>query len=185
MCPIPTKTGCIDSLRNIMVQWKTMPCDNEGELHASFRCPLTGFTTSIASSEQMHLVRSIAFDAGLIIKPPFYIEYFDATREVWEEFLFSEQVTMISKVCKIFRRKITDCTTDHLVVANGKILLTFHMQQTGEELWALGFNLKSLVSVNVAFPIRMIVTDPFQFEGLEFAHLTDQPALDSSTRNIT
>ena len=180
-CPVPTRTGFIDSLRNVILQWNSTPSDNEGEIHASFRCPITGFTTSIASSEQMNLIRSIAFDAGLSTNPPFYIQYLDPIRDSWEEFTFAEQVAMISRVCKIFRRKVVDSASDHLVVANGNMLLTFYLYQTDDAHWTLAFHLKSLVSTDPPPRVRMIITDPFPFDGLIFAYIADQPDEASSS----
>ena len=174
-CPVPTRTGYIDSLLNIMLQWISTPCDNEGEVHASFRCPISGFATSIASSEQMNLIRSIAIDTGICTNPPFYLQFLDPVGDAWTEFTFTEQVGMISKVCKIYRRKMVDSASDHLVVAGGNMLLTFHLYHTAEAQWTLAFNLKSLVSADPPPRVRIIITDPFPFDGLIFAYVADQP----------
>ena len=174
-CPVPTRTGYIDSLLNIMLQWISTPCDNEGEIHASFRCPISGFATSIASSEQMNLIRNIAFDTGICTNPPFYLQFLDPVGDTWTEFTFTEQVGMISRVCKIYRRKMVDNASDHLVVASGNMLLTFHLYQTGDAQWTLAFNLKSLVSTDPPPRVRIIITDPFPFDGLIFAYVADQP----------
>lgn len=185
-CPVPTRTGYIDSLLNIMLQWISTPCDNEGEIHASFRCPISGFATSIASSEQMNLIRNIAFDTGICTNPPFYLQFLDPVGDTWTEFTFTEQVGMISRVCKIYRRKMVDNASDHLVVASGNMLLTFHLYQTGDAQWTLAFNLKSLVSTDPPPRVRIIITDPFPFDGLIFAYVADQPgdALSSDANNL-
>jgi hypothetical protein len=175
ICPIPTKSGFIDSFRNIMLQWMAFPCDNEGELHASFRCSVTGIPTAIASVEQLNLIRGIAFDLNLAIKPPLYLEYANETTGQWEEFSFIEQVVMISKICKIYRRKAADCSIDHLIVANGNFLLTFHFQSIGDGQWSMGMRLMPLMAKSIP-ATRMVLTEPLAFEGL---HFTNFPASQS------
>ena len=171
VCPIPTKSGFIDSFHNIMSQWMSTPSDNEGELHASFRCAVTGAPTSVASVEQVTLVRAIACDMNYPVKPPLYLEIFNETSNQWEEFSFIEQLTMISKMCKIYRRKTMDGTVDHLVVANGQYLLTFQFNTFPDGRSSMAFRLMPLAS-NFVPPIRLVVTEPVPFEGLEFMHAT-------------
>ena len=114
VCPIPTRDGRILSLSAILKQWKTTQGDNEGEISATFT--YAGDQTSIASHEQVSLIRNIANDVGVDMTSPIHLQYTQgANTTECHDILFNEQLHIFSKVCKLIRRKAPNAY-DKLVV---------------------------------------------------------------------
>lgn len=131
VCPVPTRTGYIESLRNVATRWKTTPPDNDGELHATFPCPFTGFPTAIASVEQLMLVSRIAMDLGISTEPPLYLQCRRA--EEWESLPLMDQVGLLARACRIHRRKVAT-PQDALLVMYGQGVLNFELEAEGVSL---------------------------------------------------
>ena len=128
ICPVPTRTGHIESLHNVVTQWKTTPPDNDGELHATFVCPFTGFPTAIASVEQLMLVSRIATDLGISTESPLSLQR--RRNDKWESLPLTDQIGLLSRACRIHRRKVAT-PQDALMVMYGQGLLNFQLEEAG------------------------------------------------------
>lgn len=163
ICPVPTTSGYVDSFRNIILFWQSNPSDSEGKLNASFVCAMTGYSTSIASVEQIYLIRSIAADLHLPLQPPFLLQFRDC--DEWIELPFHEQLAMASMVCKIFRRRTVDPSVDHQIVMGGQFILTTTLKDS-----VMDFHLTPLNRASPPPTTRIILTEPMLFDGMEFAN---------------
>lgn len=128
VCPVPTRTGHIESLRNVATWWKTTPPDNDGEIHATFPCSFTGFPTAIASVEQLMLVSRLAMDLGISTDPPLHLQSRPTCDAEWESLPLVDQVGMLARACRIYRRKAAT-PQDALMVMFGQGTLHFALEE--------------------------------------------------------
>ena len=169
ICPVPTKSGYIDSFRNIVQYWMSNPTESEGELHATFPCRITGYATALASIEQIYLIHSIAADMSLPLQPPFVLQCQGDSEDCWEELAFHEQLAMAATICKIYRRKSVNAEVDHHIVMSGRYVLSFSFTQAPDTSHVMNFHLTPLGD-RPPPATRMILTEPMLFDGMRFAN---------------
>ena len=104
VCPIPTRSGDLVPFRTIVTEWINNPLDFNGEIHATFRCSITNGDNSIASAEQVSLIRRLAKDLGISLKSPITVSI-QQNDEPFTQLPFYEQLRVASCLCKLYRER--------------------------------------------------------------------------------
>ena len=125
VCPIPTRDGRVISLKSILEQWKSFPGDYEGDFCSTFKSTPTGSPTSIASVEQVQLIREIANDIGISLTMPIQIQY-TGYNNMWCDFMLREQIAVFSRICKMIRCKST-LKKENIIVNGGSRTLSLRL----------------------------------------------------------
>ncbi len=123
-CPVPIRTGFMMQLYDIYTQWKHSPCDNEGSFYATFQCPFTGQTTSLATSEQVYLMSRIAINLRVSMSLPLRFQHYSGGK--WLDFSFYDQISIASVCCKLHRAGVVN-GVENVMVCQGTMVLVIHL----------------------------------------------------------
>lgn len=124
LCPVPIRTGFMMQLYDVYTQWKNSACDNEGSFYATFQCPFTGQTTSLATSEQVYLLSKIAANLRISMAMPLRFQHF--SRGKWVDFSFYDQIAIVSMCCKLHRTGTANAA-ENVLVCQGVLVLVVHI----------------------------------------------------------
>ena len=172
VCPIPTRSGYLMPIRDIINEWMHHPGDFQGEVHATFRCKMSGGDNSIASAEYLTLIRKIAKDMGISLKSPVSI-YIRQGNDPYHEVLFFEQLRVISTLCKMYRAREKE-PEERILLYQGqryfhaKLLKSKESETVSYQMTCeYGFNIPTATQPR---PHTLkIVAEPGIFPGLVFA----------------
>ena len=167
ICPIPTRDGHIVSLATILRQWKTTPGDSEGEVNATFQLNY-GVSTCIGSSEQVSLIRQIAFDLKINITSPLQIQYRYGEND-WYDVGFYEHLMIFSKICKLIRHKAT-ASHEKMVINCGIFLLSLKCSYTPDITppYVISFEILNIDTPERVVDVRATPNDASIFSEVEF-----------------
>ena len=169
VCPIPSRDGHIISLKTILNQWRSFAGDHEGDVNATFKSHPVGAHTSIASAEQVHLIREIANDIGIDLTTPIKVQY-RGFNNTWCDFVFYEQLGILSRICKMIRAKITG-KSEKIIVNNNMFLISIQLSSANDDNSAFTMHLE-LLDVSSAAPnpafARIVVNDTSIFPDITF-----------------
>lgn len=184
VCPIPTRDGHIVSLKTILTQWKSYPSDYEGDFCSTFKSNSTNSPTSIASVEQVQLIRKIANDIGIDLTMPLQIQYtgYNAT---WCDFMFSEQIAIFSRMCKMIRCKCT-LKPEIIIVSGGTQTLSLRLAVSNDSETSFTMHLellsKTTTESDTQVYTRVLVNDTTTFPEVVFKSEHPASAAVSQTR---
>ena len=171
VCPIPTRSGYLMPIREIIDEWLNRPGDFQGEVHATFRCKVSGGDNSIASAEYLTLIRKIAKDMGITLKAPVSI-YIRQGNDPYHDVLFFEQLRVISTMCKMYRAREKE-PEERILLYQGQRY--FHAKMIKNKVsepvsyhmaCEYGFNIPTATPPKVHH--LKIVVEPGVFPGLTF-----------------
>ena len=170
VCPIPTRDGHIVSLKTILIQWKSYPSDYEGDFCSTFKSNPTNSPTSIASVEQVQLIRKIANDVGIEITMPIQIQY-TGYNAMWCDFMFSEQITILSRMCKMIRCKCI-LKPEKIIVSGGSHTLSLRLAVSNDSETMFTMHLELLSKINTESDVqacaRVLINDTTIFPEVVF-----------------
>lgn len=169
VCPIPTRDGHIVSLKTILMQWKCYPSDYEGDFCSTFKSISTNSPTSIASVEQVQLIREIANDIGINLTMPIQIQY--TGFNTWCDFMFCEQIAVLSRICKMIRCKCT-LRPEKIIVSGGLRTLSLRLAAADDSETSFTMHLEILSKTDTGSDehvyARVLVNDTTIFPEVIF-----------------
>ena len=170
VCPIPTRDGRIVSLKTILMQWKSYPGDYEGDFCSTFKSTPTNSPTSIASVEQVQLIREIANDIGINLTTPIQIQY-TGYNTMWCDFMFCEQIAIFSRICKMIRCRCT-LKPENMIVGGGSHTLSLRLATIDDSETSFTMHLELLSKTDAMSDehvyVRVLVNDTTIFPEVIF-----------------
>ena len=148
-CPIVTRDGAVESLRDVYTYWKDAAC--------TMRNMEDGVIT-FAPAPLLLLFRSIANNLGICMHPPFKVQL-SQDGVNWDDMPFMDQILVAFKVFKLCSRKEG---TERAVVMDESCFLTLNLHPGGL--------LK--LCIDGGYSARMLLMEPFDF-GLRLHLQTD------------